>query len=121
MDGEKLNPNEVEAWLEGPLRRAHKERGQLIPMLGAGLSRPIGSPDWHSLAKAVASAIAQPLPEGTDTTSLLTHACGRLPKAAYRKLIRQQLDTVDNKTTLAHQALVTSGVERIITTNLDFG
>lgn len=115
-----FHPSELRAYLEIPLQHAQADRGQLVPVIGAGVSRPLGLPGWTELAAAVAGAIPGQTTSSASMSTAIAEAKQRLPKARYEGLIQGLLDTPDNKTTLTHQALVAAGVSRLVTTNLDF-
>lgn len=120
MPNTAITPEEFSAYMESPILQAFSERGQIVPVVGAGISRGIGLPNWQELA----SALARANPEGNrhvgGNLAVLDDAHNQLARSHYEKLIQRQLDTPENKTSLAHQALVSARVSRIVTTNLDF-
>lgn len=115
-----ISQAEADAYLNQPVLQASGERGRLIPVVGAGLSRSIGLPSWQELAEAVTAAVPENGGRMRSAVAVLDSAYGSLARSHYEKLIQQHLDTPENKTSLAHQALVSAGVDQIITTNLDF-
>ena len=99
---------------------AHREAGQLVPVIGAGLSVPVGVPAWKDLAARLRAAsglgsLADELPR-----ELFRRVRESLGDSQYQTLIQQWLSLPDNRTSLAHQAVVAANTKFVVTTNLDY-
>ena len=106
MSHTRLSQDEYLALQEVPILQATKQRGLLIPVLGAGMSVPIGLPSWYELAQVMAKTTPDKPSQLESMTAALSTAKHKLPESRYVQLIQDNLDTPENKTSLAHQALV---------------
>lgn len=92
--------------------------GELSIFVGAGVSKPVGLPDWGQLIDALARAAGVDLAssEGAepDKAAALSTIMGR---EAYHRVLQQQLGA--SRHALGHALLAGLGVRQSVTTNFD--
>ncbi len=118
MSSEYSN-DEVERLLKAPLILAAQHKRELLPVIGAGLSLPLGLPAWKTLIDKL-SSISGIAPTGGEDASQLLERVRSASPARYYDNIRALLAEPEIRTTRALQALTTSGVGVIATLNLDY-
>lgn len=99
---------------------AHRDAGQLVPVIGAGLSVPVGVPTWKDLAARLQAASGLEPRADELPRELFERVRESLGDSQYETLIQQWLSTPVNRTSLAHQAIVAAGTQFVLTTNLDY-
>ncbi len=112
--------DDIQKFIYIPIQTAQNERDKLIPILGAGISLPLGTPSWQELQQILykASSISQSPNELPRNYFLRVRQ--QMPLPQYETVIQQHLSTTPLKTTLALQAIVNSRLRILATTNLDF-
>jgi hypothetical protein len=100
------------------LKAAHRDRQALVPVLGAGVSVPLGLPSWSQLVLSF-----QKLHGLQGDTRLpinqLTEIKLKIGEANFIRLLQEELTIEKDVTTVTLQALALTAIERIVTTNLD--
>jgi len=94
--------------------------GQLSLFLGAGLSRPVGLPDWWGLLRLLAEAAGLPAtwPVDQDVLDAATPIVDELKsQGRYDELMRGFLDS--DRHGIGHGILAGLGVHQVVTTNFD--
>lgn len=102
------------------LRTARKESQSLIPIIGAGLSIPLGLPSWQDFRRTLAEAAQIPVDENEKARNFMSRAQQKMPRSQYLTIVRQILNVPSNRTSVALQALASGRIKMIATTNLDF-
>ncbi|MES5481557.1 SIR2 family protein [Bradyrhizobium sp. INPA03-11B] len=117
MDENPFRDHQVEA-----LKRLTEVRGQLLPVIGAGLSVPLGAPDWQGLKTKVIERIFTKAEHGlyqSKEPQIVFADALRQDPTQYRSLLRQELAGLEGCTSLALQSVVRLPVTTFATTNLD--
>jgi hypothetical protein len=108
------------------LHDLHSHRGQLVPVLGAGVSVPLGLPTWSQLVESLqewAFEISGTTVEmeGLSLEAGLTAIRKQIGNAQYVNIIRRLLKVPQRTTTRTLTALAMANVQKTITFNLDRG
>lgn len=90
--------------------------GELSLFLGAGVSKPIGLPDWWEFLKALAEDANELLPTGDNPYEVAVPIVEKLG-ADYHDAVRRRLDT--RLHAVGHALLASVDVTRMVTTNFD--
>lgn len=91
-------------------------RGELSLFLGAGVSKPVGLPDWWDLLKLLAKETGADAPAGDDpyrAAEPIIEKLGGYRHEAVRRLLDKRLHGV------GHALLASVDVRRMVTTNFD--
>lgn len=99
---------------------AVSDRTRLVPVIGSGVSHPLGLPLWHELVQGLAEQAdiaCQTLGEPPQVMQTIKTKMGA---TQFYSSIQQLLALPDDVTTSTLHALSMSGIPRILTTNLDF-
>lgn len=115
-----ITSSEVQQFIVEPLNAARAEQKQLIPIVGAGLSVPLGLPAWSKLKIVIASEFNLAPHENEQAAQFFQRVEAAIGDVQYHDCIRRHLKVAENQTTLALQSLVASGIRAIATTNLDY-
>ena len=99
---------------------AHRDAGQLVPVIGAGLSVSVGLPAWKDLEARLRAASGLEPRADELPRELFGRVKESLGDSQYGTLIQQWLSTPDDRTSLALQAIVAAGTQSVLTTNLDY-
>jgi hypothetical protein len=92
--------------MKGYFAIAVEDAQRLVPVIGAGLSVPLGQPSWNDLADEVAENVNSSA-RRSDSVSAV-HVLSQAKKQSGARF------------TLAVQSAIHSHIDRIITTNLDY-
>lgn len=110
---------ERERLIKAPLSMAKDDRERLVPIVGAGISLPLGLPGWQQfLAILSEQAGLDPINSG-DPPDVLEEIKQKMGETAFIAAIQHLLSLPSDSTTATLQALVNAPIRRIITTNLD--
>ena len=116
----KLSIQEVEQYMKIPLKAARREYPNIVPVIGAGLSMPLGVASWNKLVQELSNAAGNNKSLDATSSELLRSAKEKIAVSSYQTIVRRLLTTSPHKTSLAHQAIVNAKLPLLITTNLDF-
>lgn len=100
------------------LKAAYRDRRALVPVLGAGISVPLGLPSWSQLVLSLRK-LYRLEDETSNPINQLAEIKLKIGEANFNKILQEELTIDRNVTTVTLQALALTDVERIITTNLD--
>ncbi|TLF45109.1 hypothetical protein FEI13_18410 [Halomonas urmiana] len=101
------------------LKLAKNDRCKIVPILGAGLSMPIGLPTWAVLVNRLAESANMSVSESGYSHTLLKIR-QKMGEAEFVKRIQHELSIPPQATTLTLQALVQADPQYLVTTNLDY-
>ncbi|TFV61519.1 hypothetical protein E4P42_01075 [Mycobacterium sp. PS03-16] len=92
-------------------------RQELALFIGAGVSVPVGLPDWWRLLNALAEEAGLEIPADEKDQYRAAKPIVDKLGARYHEAVRRQLDT--DKHAAGHALLANLGVRRMVTTNFD--
>ena len=101
---------------------ARSDRAYLVPVIGAGVSLPLGLPDWRQLIQNLATDAninLDTLADG-EPPDLLQEIKQQVGDTRFIARIQHSLQLPDMSTSATLQALITTGIKQLITTNLDY-
>lgn len=104
--------------IKAPLQMARDERESLVPIVGAGISLPLGLPDWQRFVANLSKKAVKEVEE-VEPPDLLAEIKSTMGETAFVAAVQQQLSLPTNSTTTTLQALASASIKKIITTNLD--
>jgi len=111
----------TEIMIRAPIQMAKSERESLVPIVGAGVSLPLGLPNWQQFIANLSRQAGFELADTQDKEppDLLEEIKQRMGETAFIASVQHQLLLPTNSTTATLQALVNAPISKIITTNLD--
>ena len=111
----------TEIMIRAPIQMAKSERESLVPIVGAGVSLPLGLPNWQQFIANLSRQAGFELGDIQDKEppDLLEEIRHRMGETAFIASVQHQLLLPTNLTTATLQALVNAPISKIITTNLD--
>jgi hypothetical protein len=101
------------------IKLAHGKAVELVPVLGAGTSIDLGLPSWDKLLSHLSEHYASKPFLGRDYPDKLEAFESQLGTVQFSLVLQQLIQTDPNLTTLTLQALISSGTQKLISTNLD--
>lgn len=111
----------TEVMIKKPIQMAKSERESLVPIVGAGVSLPLGLPNWQKFITELSTQAGLKLEDtqNKEPPDLLEEIKNKMGETVFTASVQQQLRLPTKSTTTTLQALVNAPISRIITTNLD--